>query len=131
MSTPVTLTGRLAADPTLSFSGAGKAIARFTVVTSGRRKNKDTQEWEDADVSWWRCTAFDQLAENIAEYMTKGTAVLAQGTASQDDWTDKEGNSKTSLKCIVNNFGEDLRWRKPKGEASRGGSQSYDDSVPF
>lgn len=47
MSTPVTLTGRLIRDPDLTYSARGKAVARFTVVTSRRFKNPDTSEWED------------------------------------------------------------------------------------
>jgi single-strand DNA-binding protein len=130
MSAPIVLTGRMAAEPVLQFSASGKAIARFTIVTSGRKKDQVTGDWSDVDTSWWRCTAFDQLAEAICETMEKGAAVIASGTASQDDWTDKDGNTRTSLKCVVNNMGPDLRWAKRK-ETSHVGNGGYEESPPF
>ena len=131
MSTPVTLTGRMAAEPELSFTNDGKAIARFTVVTDRRKKNS-SDVWESVDVTWWRCTAFDQLAENIAEHLTKGMAVIAQGNASQDDWTDREGNKRMSLKVMVNEIGENLRWAKRETSARADSSRSFDEStIPF
>lgn len=130
MSTPVTLTGRLTAAADLKFSNSGKPIAKFTVVTSGRRLNKETDKWEDTDTTFWRCTAFSQLAENIAEHLDKGSAVILSGTASQEDWLDKDGNKRMSLKVIVNNLGEDLRWRKTAGQA-RTRAEDYDEDPPF
>jgi single-strand DNA-binding protein len=135
MSTTAPLIGRLAADPSLQFSKEGKPIARFTIVTSGRRLNKATNTWEDVDTSFWRCTAFDQLAEQIAENLEKGAAVIAVGTISQDDWTDKEGSQRTSLKAVINNLGPDLRWAKPRDSSSSSSSSrsrpSFEENPPF
>jgi single-strand DNA-binding protein len=130
MSIPASILGRMAADPVLQFSANGKPIARFTIVTSGRKLNKSNDTWEDVDVSWWKCTAFDQLAENICEHLGKGAAVIAQGTVSQDDWTDKDGNNRTSLKAVINNLGPDFRWQKRKDAAGTSQAAGYGDERP-
>ena len=109
MSTPLTLTGRLTADPELRFTPAGKAVAGFTVVTSRNRKNRDTDQWEESETSFWRVTAWDQLAENIAESLSKGDAVIVVGRAFQDSYKDRDGNERQSMKVEAYNVGPDLK----------------------
>src|SRR6202023_263055 len=81
MSTQVTLRGNLTRDPEVRYSAAGKPVVNFTVVTSRRFKNPQTDQWEDKDVTFWNCVAFGQLAENAAESLEKGTGVIVQGNA--------------------------------------------------
>jgi single-strand DNA-binding protein len=114
MSTPVTLTGRLTADPELAYTKQGKAFARFTVVTSRRFKNDQTSEWEDRDTSFWRCVVFGQIAENVTESLLKGTAVVAQGSARQNNWETKEGEKRSSTEVIVDDIAPSLRWASAK-----------------
>lgn len=131
MSNPtVTLEGRIATPPELRPSKEGKFVTTLTIVTDRRRKDANDQ-WESVDVTWWRCVAFDApLAENIAEYLEKGMAVIAKGTAYQDDWTDKDGHPRTSLKCTLSSIGEDLRYRK-RSDESRPAAASFDEPPPF
>lgn len=82
MSTTVNLTGRLTADPEMRYSAKGQPVAKFTVVTSRRVRDAQSGEWSDADTTFWDCVAFGQLAENTAESLTKGTAVLVTGRAA-------------------------------------------------
>lgn len=114
MSTPVTLTGRLTADPELKFGQSGKAYARFTIATDRRELNRETNTWESKDSTFWNCTAFGVLAENVAESLTKGLAVIATGRASQEDWTDKQGNKRTSIKVVIDEIGPTLRFATVK-----------------
>jgi single-strand DNA-binding protein len=150
MSTPVTLTGRLTKDPELAFAKSGNAYARFTIATDQRVLNKTTNEWESKDSTFWNCTAFGALAENIAESLTKGLAVIATGRASQEDWTDKQGNKRTSIKVVVDEIGPTLRFATVKvakgaeknsgagqqqhagaGAAPAGWGGGYTDEPPF
>lgn len=96
MSATLPLVGRLTADPELRFSPSGTAVAKFTIVTSRRTKNDATGEWIDADTTFWDCTAFKQLAENIAESLQKGVEVVAIGRAVQENWEDKNTGAKRS-----------------------------------
>lgn len=108
MSASITLVGRLGADPDLKFSGKGNAVGKFRVVTSGRRQVDG--KWEDVDTTWWSVTAFGQVAESATEALTKGSAVIIQGKARQESWTDKEGNERTTIAVIADSIGIDLRW---------------------
>lgn len=112
----IPLAGRVVReDPTLTYANSGTAVARFTVVTSRRIMNKATSQWEDTDTTFYRCVAFGPLAENIAENIQRGTAVILQGRLSQEDFTRKDGSAGQSIKFVVENLGEDLRWKKTKG----------------
>lgn len=114
MSTPVTLRGRLTRDPEIRFSAKGNPVANFSVVTSRRWKNDQTSEWEDRDTTFWDCIAFGQLAENIGESLTKGTAVVVTGNAFQEEWEDKSGNKRRSLKVTADDVAPSLRTASAK-----------------
>jgi len=114
MSTDVTLTGRLTRDPDLKFSQAGKAVARFSVVTSRRVKDQQTGEWSDSDVTYWDCVAFGELASNITDSLTKGTGVIVTGHASQEEWTTKDGEKRKSLKVVAEDVAASLRFHSAK-----------------
>ncbi|MFZ0227446.1 MAG: single-stranded DNA-binding protein, partial [Mycobacterium sp.] len=110
MSTPVTLRGRLTRDPEMFYSAAGKPVVKFAVVTSRRVKDQQTSEWSDADTTFWDCVAFGQTAENVAESLEKGTAVIVQGNAAQEEWTTKDGEKRRSMKVVVDDVAPSLRF---------------------
>ena len=114
MSTPVTLRGRLTRDPEMRYSNAGKPVTRFAVVTSRRVKDQQTGEWEDRDTTFWECVAFGQLAENCAESLEKGTAVIVQGNAAQEEWTTKDGEKRKSMKVTADEVAPSLRFHSAK-----------------
>lgn len=90
MSANVTVSGNLANDPELRFTKDGKAVASFTVMTSTSKKN-DAGDWESTDVTAWRVTAWDKLAEHVAESVFKGSPVVVTGKASWKSWEAKDG----------------------------------------
>jgi len=109
MSAPITLNGRLTADPEIRFSPSGTAVAKFTIVTSRRVKDQNTGEWSDADVTFWDCVAFKQLAEGIADSLQKGLEIVASGRAVQENWTDKQTGAKRSkISVRVDSIGPNL-----------------------
>jgi single-strand DNA-binding protein len=111
-------------DPELRFSASGTAVARFSVVTSKRQKNRTTQEWEDIDVTWWDCSAFNTLAENLAETMAKGHDVIVVGRVVQKTWEGKDGSKQSRLEMLVDSIGPDLRRATAKvAKATRAGFQ--------
>jgi single-strand DNA-binding protein len=111
MSTNVTLTGTLGRDPELRFTPQGKAVVSLNVVTSKSVKTDDGK-WENQEETWWRVTAWEQLAENIADSLTKGDPVIIVGRSFMDSYTDKDGNERQSLKVNAYNVGVDLKRRK-------------------
>jgi single-strand DNA-binding protein len=134
MSAPVTLKScRLIKDPELRFTNGGKALVQFTVVTARRFKDPQTQEWQEKDVSFWDVTAFDKLAENIAENFVKGTAVIITGSMYQEKWVNKEGENRTSWKFLADDAGVSLR-SAPKSDSpkSSGPPQTvFNEAPPF
>src|SRR6516164_6281318 len=110
MSTPVTLTGRLTADPEMRYTAKGSPVARFSVVTSRRVRDDQSGEWSDADTSFWDCVAFGQLAEHVAESLVKGTAVLVMGRAAQRTWETKEGEKRRSIEVTADEVAASLRF---------------------
>jgi single-strand DNA-binding protein len=151
MSTAVTLTGRLTADPEMRYSAKGSPVVRFTVVTSRRVKDQQTGEWSDADTSFWDCVAFGQLGEHVAESVAKGTAVIVTGRAAQEEWETKEGQKRRSIKVTCEEVAPSLRFAtckvmkverdKPAGNGGRGQGDAdpwatepaggYSDEPPF
>jgi single-strand DNA-binding protein len=147
MSTAVTLTGRLTADPEMRYSAKGSPVAKFTVVTSRRVRDSQTGEWSDTDTTFWDVVAFGQLAENVAESLVKGTAVIVTGRAAQEEWQDKEGQKRRSMKVTADEVAPSLRWAtckvnkvtrsRPAGQPAGSdpwasdGPGGYSDEAPF
>ena len=114
MSTQVTLRGRLTRDPELRYGASGTPVVKFSVVTSRRVRDKQTGEFSDADTTFWDCVAFGQLAEGCAESLEKGTAVVLQGNAAQEEWTTKDGDKRRSMKVVCEDVAPSLRFASAK-----------------
>ena len=98
MSNRITITGRLSADPELRFAASGTAMCNISVPDQKRRKNKDTGEWEDQSATtWFRVTVFKDAAEALAETAHKGDTVVVTGELITREWTNKDGDTKSSL----------------------------------
>lgn len=110
----VTIEGTLTGDPTLNFTQAGKGVANLNVACNTRKLNKQTDQWEDGDTTFFRLTVWGDLAENTAESLSKGDKVLAHGVIKQKDFTDKEGNKRTAYEVDVDAIGPSLRFATAK-----------------
>jgi single-strand DNA-binding protein len=117
MSSPVTLKGRLIKDPELRYTNSGKAVAQFTVVTAKRFKDQ-AGEWQEQDTSFWDVTAFDKLAENVIESLSKGTAVIVTGAMRQEKWQNKDGENRTSWKVLADDVALSLKSAQASVQAS-------------
>lgn len=112
MSTKVNLNGRLTRDPELKFSQKGTAVTTFAVVTSERYKDDRTQDWKERNTTFWEVVAFGDLATNCAESLAKGTAVIVQGRAYQEEWEARDGTKRRSLKVTADDVAPSMRWDK-------------------
>lgn len=105
----ITVEGRLGDDPTLRFAPSGVAVASFNIVCNDRKKNESTGQYEDVNPTWFKCTAFRTLAENIAESLKKGDLVIVVGKQQQEKYTNRDGEERTSYQNIlVNTCGPSL-----------------------
>lgn len=110
--TQITIRGRLTDEPLLKFTPSGHAVANLTIVANKRVKNGD--QWEDGPATFWRCSAWRELAENCANSLHKGTSVVAVGEALQREWTTNEGEKRTVIEVTLDAIGPDLRWQTAK-----------------
>ena len=122
----ITVTARLVDTPEIRFSQSGTAIAKLRLVSNSRRLNKDTQQWEDADVWWGRGTAFARTAEAIAEAnLQKGDLVTVRGDVKTDQWEDRDSGAKRSAdEVIVREIGRALTPPRQQQSGGFGGSPS-------
>ena len=91
----IILIGNLGRDPETRSLPSGTPVATFSVATSERRRGQDGQQQEHT--TWFRVNAFDKLAETCSQYLHKGSYVYIEGALSQQEYTDREGQPRTSL----------------------------------
>lgn len=106
----ITIAGTAVAEPELRFTATGTAVANVTVACNDRRFDTTTGQWADHGATFLRCTCWKQMAEHTAESVSQGARVLVTGQLRQRDWTDKDGNPRTSFEVDVTEIGVSLRW---------------------
>src|SRR5262245_15520093 len=109
--TTITVVGNLVADPELRFTPSGAAVANFRVASTPRVFDKDTNDWKDGDALFLSCSAWRQMAENIAESLVKGDRVIVSGRLKQRSYEDNEGVKRTVFEVDVEEVGPSLRFR--------------------
>ena len=121
--TPITVIGNLTADPELRFTPSGAAVANFTVASTPRTFDRQTNEWKDAETLFMRCSVWREAAENVAESLTRGTRVVVTGRLVSRSWEDKESGQKRSvMEMQVDEVGPSLRYATAKvTKTQRGG----------
>lgn len=113
----ITVVGNIGSEPELRFMPNGKAVVNFSLASTPRTKVGD--EWKDGETTWFRCSAFEKMAENIAESLGKGQRIIAVGRMSTKGY-EKNGEKKASLELALDSVGPDLRFA-PVGGSSGGG----------
>ena len=122
--TPITVVGNLTADPELRFTPSGAAVANFTVASTPRFLDKQTNEWKDGESLFLTCNVWRQAAENVAESLQRGMRVIVQGRLKQRSYETKEGEKRTVFEVEVDEVGPSLRNATAKiTRAQRGGGQ--------
>lgn len=156
--TIITVIGNLTADPELRYTPAGAAVANFTVASTPRVFDKNTNEWKDGEALFLRCNIWREAAENVANSLTRGARVIVQGELKQRSYETREGEKRTVVELEVHEVGPSLRYATAKvnktggssggntggrgrttsaaeddpwGSAPQGGSFKSDDEAPF
>jgi single-strand DNA-binding protein len=124
--TVITVVGNLTDDPELRFTPSGAAVASFTVASTPRTFDKNSNEWKDGDALFLRCSIWRQAAENVAESLTKGMRVVVQGRLRQRSYETREGEKRTVVELDVEEVGPSLKYATAKvTKASRGGGGGF------
>ena len=119
--TVVTIIGNLTGDPELRFTPSGAAVANFTVASTPRQFDRQSNEWKDQETLFMRCSVWRQAAENVAESLQKGTRVIVTGRLKSRSYETKEGDNRTVIELEVEEIGPSLRSATAKvARTSRG-----------
>ncbi|MGZ4681671.1 MAG: single-stranded DNA-binding protein [Acidimicrobiales bacterium] len=105
----VSVVGNATRDPELRFTPSGQAIATFGIAVNRSWRNKQTNEWDEA-VSFFDVTCWAQMAENVAESVTKGTRVLVTGRLEQRSWETNDGEKRSKVEIVAEEIGPSLRF---------------------
>ena len=123
--TVITIIGNLTNDPELRFTPSGAAVANFTVASTPRTFDRQSNEWKDGETLFMRCSVWREAAENVAESLTRGTRVLVSGRLRSRTYDTKEGEKRTVVELEVDEVGPSLRYATTKvSKTSRGGGNS-------
>ena len=128
--TIITVVGNLTDDPDLRFTPNGAAVANFTVASTPRTFDRQTNEWKDGEAMFLRCSIWRQAAENVAETLQRGARVIVQGRLRQRSYETREGEKRTTFELEVDEIGPSLRYATAKvtkttrqGGSYQGGGQ--------
>lgn len=98
----VILAGNLTRDPELSYTPSNTAICKFGLAMNRKWRDRDDQMRED--VCFVDVTAFGRQGEVINQYMRKGRGILVEGRLNFNQWTNPEGQKRSKLDVVVENF---------------------------
>jgi single-strand DNA-binding protein len=117
----VTIVGYLGRDPELRYTPQGTAVCNFSVATTEKRRNA-RGETEEHTI-WFRVAAWGRQAEVANEYLAKGRQVYVEGRLRLEEYTDREGNPRTSAEV---NAG-DIHFLGQCGDATTGRAERPDE----
>ena len=138
--TTITVVGNLCDDPELRYTPSGAAVAKFRLASTPRTFDKATSEWKDGEPLFLACTVWRQMAENVAESLTKGTRVIVSGRLKQRSYETREGEKRTVVELDVDEVGPSLKYATAKvqrmqrsggGPGRSGGSSRGGDADPW
>ena len=112
----VFLMGNLTRDVELKYTPSNQPVATFGIAMNRRYKTKDGENREET--TFVDCEAWARTAEVMSEYLSKGRPVFIEGRLKLDQWQDKDGNKRSKLRVVVENF----QFVDSRGSAGGGGS---------
>lgn len=108
--TQITVVGNLTADPELRHTQNGAAVANFTIASTPRTFDRQTNDWKDGETLFLRCTVWRDMAEHVAQSLSRGSRVIAQGNLLSRTFDTKEGDRRTVFELDVQEVGPSLRY---------------------
>ncbi len=108
--TVITVVGNLVADPEIRYTNSGVPFASFTIASTPRTFDKQSNEWKDGEGLFLRSTVWREFAEHVANSLTKGMRVIARGNLRQRSYDDKDGVRRTAYELDIDEIGPSLRY---------------------
>lgn len=120
--TVITIVGNLTADPELRTTRNGGAVANFSIASTPRTWNRNTNQFEDGQALFLRCSAWRDLASHCAQSLSKGMRVIAQGRLTQHSWEDEQHQKRTAVELQVDEIGPSLKYATAQVQKMQSGS---------
>jgi single-strand DNA-binding protein len=132
--THVTITGNLTDDPELRHTPNGAMVANFRLAVTARVK--DGEGWRDGETSYFRCSAWRQLAEHVTDSLSKGDRAVVIGRLRSRSWETPEGERRSVVEVEADEVAPSLRWAvaKPERASGNGGGRKggqVEDEPPY
>lgn len=108
--TVITIVGNLTADPEIRTLSNGGTVANFSIASTPRTWNRNTNQFEDGQALFLRCSAWRDLASHCAQTLRKGMRVIAQGRLQQRSYQAQDGSNRTVIEMTVDEIGPSLRY---------------------
>lgn len=141
----VMLMGNLTRDVELKYTPSNQPVANIGIAVNRRFRTRDGEDREET--TFVDCEAWGRVAEVMNQYLSKGRPVFVEGRLKLDQWQDKEGNNRSKLRVVVENFqfldsrggdtsgGNSGGGQASKAGASTGGGSGHqpidEDDIPF
>ena len=128
--TVITMIGNLTADPELRTTSQGAQVCGFTIASTPRTYNRNTNQYEDGQALFLRCSAWRDMATHCATSLSKGMRVIAQGRLQQRSYQAQDGTNRTVVELQVDEIGPSLRYATAEvHRISRQGGPVYGNSA--
>ena len=96
----MTVIGRLGRDPEMRYTTSGTAVTSFSVATSRAYTDNNGERKEDTE--WFTVNAWNQLAENCNQYLTKGQLIYVEGRLRSSSWVGNDGQTRFRNEIVAN-----------------------------
>lgn len=124
--TVITIVGNLTADPEIRTTSTGAQVASFTIASTPRVFDRQSNQYVDGQALFLRCSAWRDLAEHCARSLAKGMRVIAQGRLTQRSYEAKDGTQRTVVELQVDEIGPSLRYATAQvAKSQRGTAGAY------
>lgn len=120
--TIITVVGNLTADPELRYTQNGLAVANFTIASTPRTFDRQSNEWKDGEALFLRASVWREFAEHVSQSLQKGSRVIAQGRLKQRSFETQQGEKRTVIELEVDEIGPSLRYATAQVTRTSGGS---------
>jgi single-strand DNA-binding protein len=120
----VTITGNLTRDPELRQLPSGGAVCSLRVACNGRRKNQETQQWEEVP-NYFDVTVWGAQGENCKKFLSRGRGVAVDGRLQWREWTDQQGNKRQSVDIVA----ETVQFLGGRDDAGNGNGNGFSSSA--
>ena len=124
----VMLIGRLTRDPEVRTFANGGKVAKFGFAVNNRKKDQQTGQWvEDPvfiDMEIFNRGEQGRQADLVEQSLRKGHQVFIEGRLRLDQWTDQNGQKRSKLMVVVDNFQFLERREDVQGGGSGGGMRA-------